>query len=157
MQIVVKKREEQLRIIFINHAVKDYNLKCIVPLLHGRLRRELVETVKDFLTELDMKPGMHLVEITIFSLNNVTVKFTKIMNNLLEHLKILIFKSHCSVLKISRMFPKKFCEKYFIRRPTCINDFFEIFETLIFKVLYFLKMCPIFVGSFHNFCRSVGR
>ena len=43
-----------------------------------------------FLIELDIKPGMHLVEISIFSLNNVTVKLTKIMNNL-EHLKILIF------------------------------------------------------------------
>ena len=24
----------------------------------------------------------------------------------------------------------------------------------IFKVLYLLKMCPIFVGSVHNFCKS---
>ena len=35
---------------------------------------------------------MHLVEISIFSLNNVTFRLTKIMNNLLEHLTILIFK-----------------------------------------------------------------
>ena len=27
-------------------------------------------------------------------------------------------------------------------------------KTLIFKVLYFLKMCPIFVGSVHNFGKS---
>ena len=33
-----------------------------------------------------------LEEISIFSLNNVTVRLTKIMNSLLEHLKILIFK-----------------------------------------------------------------
>ena len=52
----------------------------------------LVESFQDFLIELDMKPRMHLVETSIFSLNNVTVRLTKIMNNLLEHLKILIFK-----------------------------------------------------------------
>ena len=33
---------------------------------------------------------MHL--ISIFLLNNVTIRLTKIMNNLLEDLKILIFK-----------------------------------------------------------------
>ena len=51
-----------------------------------------IDTIQDFLCELGIKPRMHLVEISIFSLNNVTVKITKIMNNLLEHLKILIFK-----------------------------------------------------------------
>ena len=51
-----------------------------------------VESFQDFLIELDMKPCMHLVEISIFSLKNVTIRLTKIMNNLLEHLKILIFK-----------------------------------------------------------------
>ena len=35
---------------------------------------------------------MHLVEISIFSLNIVNVRLTPIMNNLLEYLKILIFK-----------------------------------------------------------------
>ena len=28
------------------------------------------------------------------------------------------------------------------------------FENLIFKILYDLKMCPIFVGSVHNFGKS---
>ena len=73
------------------------------------------ESFQDFLIKLDMKPRMHLVEISIFSQNNVTVRLTKIMNNLLEHLKILI---------------------------------------LIIKILYFLKMCPIFVGSVHSLGRS---
>ena len=36
----------------------------------------------DFLIKLDMKPSMHLVEISIFSLNHVIVNLTKIMNNL---------------------------------------------------------------------------
>ena len=37
------------------------------------------------------------------------------------------------------------------------HDFFvrltKIMKTLIFKVLYFLQMCPIFMGSVHNFGR----
>ena len=52
----------------------------------------VLESFQDFLFELDMKPCMHLLEISIFSLNNVTIRLTKIMNNLLKHLKILIFK-----------------------------------------------------------------
>ena len=31
----------------------------------------------------------------------------------------------------------------------------EVLKTLIFKVLYLLKMCPIFVGSVHNFGKSL--
>ena len=30
----------------------------------------------------------------------------------------------------------------------------QFLKILIFKVLYFLKLCPIFVGSVHNFGRS---
>ena len=62
----------------------------------------LVESFQDFLIELDMNPRMHLVETSIFSLNNVTVRLTKIMNNLLEHLKILIFKV---IFQCDRIFP----------------------------------------------------
>ena len=40
-----------------------------------------VEFFQDFLFQLDMKPRMHLVEINVFSLNNVTIRPTKIMNN----------------------------------------------------------------------------
>ena len=32
------------------------------------------------------------------------------------------------------------------------TEFF--FKTLIFEVFYFLKMCPIFVSSVHNFGKS---
>ena len=39
-----------------------------------------VESVQDFLIKLDMKPCMHLVETSIFSLNPVIVRPTKIMN-----------------------------------------------------------------------------
>ena len=47
---------------------------------------------QDFLIKLDMKPHTRLVDISVFSLNNVTVRPTKIMSNLLKHLKIQIFK-----------------------------------------------------------------
>ena len=39
-----------------------------------------VETVQDFLIKLGIKPLMHLLEINTFSLNNVIVRLTKIMN-----------------------------------------------------------------------------
>ena len=39
-----------------------------------------VETVQDFLIKLGIKPLMHLLEISIFSLNNDIVRLTKIMN-----------------------------------------------------------------------------
>ena len=61
------------------------------------MRNYRLETVTDFLIELGMKPCMHLAEINTFLLNNVTVRLNKIMNNLLKHLKIRIFKAifHC--------------------------------------------------------------
>ena len=40
----------------------------------------LLESVQDFLIKLDIKPLMHLVEVSTFSLNNVIIKLTKIMN-----------------------------------------------------------------------------
>ena len=51
-----------------------------------------VDTVQDFLIKLDMKPCINLVEISILSLNNFTVRLTKIMKNLLKIIRILIFK-----------------------------------------------------------------
>ena len=39
-----------------------------------------LDTVQDFLFKLGIKPRMHLWEISIFSLNNVIVRPTKIMN-----------------------------------------------------------------------------
>ena len=40
----------------------------------------ILESVQDFLIKLDMKPCMHLVEISTFSLNLVIARATKIMN-----------------------------------------------------------------------------
>ena len=92
-----------------------------------------LDTVTDFLIELGMKPCMHLIEISIFALNDVTARLTKIMNNLLEHLKILTSKSFFSVENWLNLSKKNFFEEYWTRRPTF----------LISLVLYFLKMCPI--------------
>ena len=39
-----------------------------------------IESVQDFLIKLDIKLRMHLLEISTFSLNNVIVRLTKIMN-----------------------------------------------------------------------------
>ena len=39
-----------------------------------------LESVQDFLIKLDIKPLMRLSEISTFSLNNVIVRLTKIMN-----------------------------------------------------------------------------
>ena len=83
-----------------------------------------LDTVQDFLVKLGIKPLMHLLEISIFSLNHDIVRLTKIMNNLVKDLKIRTF-IHFAILK-----------------------------SLIFEVLYFLKICPIFFGSVHNFDRS---
>ena len=39
-----------------------------------------LDTVQDFSIKLGIKPLMHLLEISTFSLNNVIVRLTKIMN-----------------------------------------------------------------------------
>ena len=44
------------------------------------LKADRIETLQDFLIKLGIKPLMHLLEISIFSLNNVIVRLTKIMN-----------------------------------------------------------------------------
>ena len=44
------------------------------------LANYIVDTVQDFLIKLGIKPRMHQWEISIFSLNNVIVRPTKIMN-----------------------------------------------------------------------------
>ena len=94
-------------------------------------QHSLLETVQDFFNKLDIKPLMHLLEISIFSLNNDLVRLTKIKNNLVKDLKILIFKVIFQCLKLVESFQKKFCEEYLIRRPTYINE--------IFWKLWFLK------------------
>ena len=48
------------------------------PQLHLNIYQ--IESVQDFLIKLDIKPLMHLLEISTLSLNNVIIRLTKIMN-----------------------------------------------------------------------------
>jgi hypothetical protein len=41
----------------------------------------IIDTIQDFLCKLGMKPYMHLVEISIFWLNHVIVRPTKIIKD----------------------------------------------------------------------------
>ena len=86
--------------------------------LHSVLRRGRVaskgcclESVQDFLIKLDIKPLMHLLEISFFSLNNDLVRLAKIMNNLVKDLKILSFKVIFKCLKLVESFHKKISVK----------------------------------------------
>ena len=56
-------------------------------------RLSTLETVQDFLIKLGIKPLMHLLEISIYSLNNDLVRLTKIMNNLVKDIK----KTFCNI------------------------------------------------------------
>ena len=67
----------------------------------------LLETVQDFLIKLDIKPLMHLLKISIFSLNNDIVRLTKIMNNLCKDCKLRTFKVIFQCLKLVKSFQKK--------------------------------------------------
>jgi len=93
-------------------------------------------------------PCMHLVEISIFSLKNVTVRLTKIMNNLLELLKILIFKVIFHSWKLVKSFQKE------PSKNIGLGDQF-LFEKLILKyfISWIIYFCPIFVGSVRYFGR----
>ena len=104
-----------------------------------------LDTVTDFLIKLGIKPCMHLLEIGIFLLNHVIVKPTKIMNNLLKDCKILTFNVIFQHQKSTESF------WIFLWR---IFDQLLPMKFLIFKVFYFLKMCPFFVSSVHNFSWS---
>ena len=81
-----------------------------------------VESVQGFLIKLDIKPLMHLLELSIFLLNNDLSGLPKLWTTLSKISKFWVSKSYL--------------------------------KTLIFQVLYLLKMCPIFVSSVHNFVRS---
>ena len=52
---------------------------CFKDLTHPILEYRLV-SIQDFFIKLDIKPVMHLLEISTFSLNNVIGRLTKIMN-----------------------------------------------------------------------------
>ena len=62
--------------------------------------------------------------------------------------KLVLSKSFLCVKNCLNLSIKKLYEEYMTRRPTFIK---KMFLKSIFGVLYFLKLCPIFVCSVHNF------
>ena len=56
----------------------DGGLLILLELLNDRVAE--VETFQDFLIKFGIKSLMHLLEISMFSLNNVILRLTKIMN-----------------------------------------------------------------------------
>ena len=64
----------------------------------------------------------------------------------------LMERSIFSLSKNGQIFPKNNSVKnILLGHQLILMKFFENFD---FKVLYLLKMCPIFVGSVHNFGKS---
>jgi hypothetical protein len=88
-----------------------------------------VETVQDFLIKLGIKPLMHLLEISIFSLNEDIIRVNKIMNNLVKDLKILSFKVNFQCLKLVESFQKKISVKnIWLGDQLILMKFFENFD-----------------------------
>jgi hypothetical protein len=75
-----------------------------------------VESVQDFLIKLDIKPLMHLLEMSTFSLNNDLIRLTE-------------FQSHFSVSKIGWISPKKISLKnIWLGDQIIYMKFFENFD-----------------------------
>ena len=104
-----------------------------------------LDTVQDFLIKLGIIPPMHLMQIGIFSQYYVIVGPTKIMNNLLKDGKIPTFKVIFQHQKSMESF--RFFFSWRILDQDIKFYIGNFLKTLIFNVLCFLKMCPIFVGS----------
>ena len=68
--------------IFVNYAnrVVVVGLRFVRFLWPQMHIAYILESVQDFLIKLGIKPLMHLLEISTFSLNNGIVRLTKIMN-----------------------------------------------------------------------------
>ena len=60
--------------------ISMYHQGPLLSFLFLQSERCRLESVQDFLIKLDMKPCMHLVEISILSQNIVNIRLTKIMN-----------------------------------------------------------------------------
>ena len=88
----------------------------------------LLGTVQDFLIKLGIKPCMHVLKISLFSLNHVIVRPIKIMNNHLKICKIGTFKVIFRHQKSTESFWFFFSLKYFLtRRRQIYMIFFENF------------------------------
>ena len=84
---------------------------------------EGIDTVQDFLIMLGIKPRLHILKISIFTLNHAIVRPTKIIKDLLKDRKILIFIVIFQSRKLAESFWFFFYEEYWTGRPATI-DFF---------------------------------
>ena len=101
MQMSLKMKIFGLNVItkiLIPKGIYNYKETVIVNVLHNMYSfvrqphnipkyvhsASSIDTIQDFVCKLCMKPNMHLVEISIFSLNHVFVRPTKIMKDLCE-------------------------------------------------------------------------
>ena len=92
-----------------------------------------LESVKDFLIKLDMKPCMHLAEISIFSLNLVIVRLTKIMNR--------AYKNWAQFQEIKDLKNQNFPKTYFNKSLSPSQIFFsERFNQFLTQKNYFESM-----------------
>ena len=88
-----------------------------------------LETFQDFLIKLDIEPLMHLLKISIFSLNSDIIRLTKIMNNLVKDCKIRTFKVIFQCLKLVESFRKKNSVKnIWLGDQLLLMKFFENFD-----------------------------
>ena len=88
-----------------------------------------VETFQDFSIKLDIEPLMHLLKISIFSLNSDIIRLTKIMNNLVKDCKIRTFKVIFQCLKLVESFRKKnYVKNIRLGDQLLLMKFFENFD-----------------------------
>ena len=114
----------------------------------------MLESFQDFLIQLDMRPRIHLVKISIFSLTTVNSQTYPNYEQPPWTSQNSDFQSYLLVWKIDLIFPFFYFEYFGFGYQLLKKKIF--FEILTFKMLYFLKMCVIFVGSVNNFGKSDG-
>ena len=106
----------------------------------------MLDTVQDFLIKLGIKPHLHKLKISIFSLNHVIVRPTKIMNNLLKVCKICTFKVIFRYQKSTKSFWIFFSVKSIWLGDQLSSmqlfDIFDVISTLFSKnVPNFYRLC----------------
>ena len=65
---------------FFGAQLFSVQVSTSTAILLSYCKTSALETFQDFLIKLDIKQLMHLLKISIFSLNNVILRLTKIMN-----------------------------------------------------------------------------
>ena len=82
LQLSEDNKKHRQVTLFYNHYYQKMVWKTDEQENYFRAPTYLLDTIQDFLCNLGMKPHMHLVEISIFSLNHVIVRPTKIIKDL---------------------------------------------------------------------------